>query len=191
MGAEKEHVKKIASLDAVLPQTQCGDCGYPACQPYAEAVAAGSAPIDRCAPGGRVVLQKIAQILAMDPSPYLDSVMQNHRQPSIFRIKPEECIGCTKCIKACPVDAIVGAPKHMHVIVADLCTGCGLCVTPCPVDCIDEVPLDAVTLAQQLNKSERWRSQYQAHQQRLQQDEAMKMAQYQSIKADVVGDVHA
>src|SRR3990167_972937 len=136
-------MKKIdpKTLDAVLPQTQCGECGYPGCLPYAEALAYGQATIDCCPPGGIKTLKALSQLLHIDSTPYFKQVEQNTRHPQIAIIREAECIGCTKCIPACPVDAIIGSPKHMHSVLKDSCTGCGLCVAPCPVDCITLVEI--------------------------------------------------
>ncbi len=133
----------VEQLDALLPQTQCGQCGYPGCKPYAEAVANGEA-INKCAPGGEDTIKKIADLLGVDIQP----IDENHEQddsshnnrPKVAFIIEEDCIGCTKCIQACPVDAILGAAKQMHTILIDECTGCDLCVAPCPVDCIEMRP---------------------------------------------------
>ncbi len=127
------------SIDSLLPQTQCGECGYAGCLPYAQALAAGTAAIDRCPPGGVKTLQALAKLLDIDPKAYIGHMEKNTRPPALAVIREEDCIGCTKCIQACPVDAIVGGAKYMHTILADECTGCGLCVDPCPVDCIDMV----------------------------------------------------
>lgn len=132
-------------IDALLPQTQCGDCGFSGCFPYAEALVAGVSPIDRCPPGGIGVLRALASALNQDPTPYLDAVTEHTRPPALAFIRESECIGCTKCIKACPVDAIIGSAKRMHAIIAHECTGCGLCVAPCPVDCIELLPMDKAT----------------------------------------------
>jgi len=126
-------------IDALLPQTQCGECGYPGCMPYAQALAVRAAPIDRCPPGGVKVVRELGRLLAIDATPYLNAAQQNTRMPARAVIREDECIGCTKCIQACPVDAIIGSAKQMHTILAHECTGCGLCVEPCPVDCIDVV----------------------------------------------------
>jgi electron transport complex protein RnfB len=143
----------VDEIDAILPQTQCGECGYSGCRPYAMALAQGIAPIDRCPPGGVKTLQGIATLLNADATPYLDAMQQNWRMPAVANIREAECIGCTKCIQACPVDAIIGTAKHMHTILAVECTGCGLCVAPCPVDCIEMQPLPQIeydkTLARQ------------------------------------------
>ena len=127
----------IQAIDALLPQTQCGECGYPGCRPYAEALAQGAAPIDRCPPGGVATVIALGKLLNRDATPYLETALHNTRPPSIAIIREAECIGCTKCIQACPVDAIMGTAKHMHSIISHECTGCGLCVAPCPVDCIE------------------------------------------------------
>ena len=122
-------------LDRILPQTQCGQCGYPGCRPYAEAMAAGDADIDRCPPGGDSGARALAHVLGVVPKPF-DRSRGEHKPPLVAVIVEADCIGCTKCIQACPVDAIVGASKHMHVVIEPLCTGCELCIPACPVDCI-------------------------------------------------------
>jgi electron transport complex protein RnfB len=128
----------VDSIDALLPQTQCGQCGHPGCKPYAEAIANGEL-INRCPPGGQETVDRLATLLGVDSRP-LDAVETAAEQDLVAIIIEEECIGCTKCIQACPVDAIVGAAKLMHTVIIDDCTGCDLCVDPCPVDCIDMVP---------------------------------------------------
>jgi electron transport complex protein RnfB len=130
-------------LDALLPQTQCTRCGYEGCRPYAEAMAAGRADANRCPPGGEPVLAALAQALARAPLP-LDPGVGPAMPPQVARIEEDACIGCTKCIQACPVDAIVGASKLMHTVIAAWCTGCELCIAPCPVDCIRLVPAPAL-----------------------------------------------
>nr|WP_300999768.1 RnfABCDGE type electron transport complex subunit B [Halomonas sp.] len=125
----------IDAIDALLPQTQCGKCGHPGCRPYAEAIAEGEA-INRCPPGGEETLARLA---ALTDRPALP-LEQPAQFPLAAVIREGECIGCTKCIQACPVDAILGASKRMHSVISQECTGCELCVAPCPVDCIDLVP---------------------------------------------------
>ncbi len=126
-------------INNILPQTQCGQCGYPGCRPYAEAIANGEA-INKCPPGGEAGIQALADLLDMEPTP-LDSEHGDVKTvPSVAFIREAECIGCTKCIQACPVDAILGAAKQMHTVITSECTGCDLCVEPCPVDCIDMIP---------------------------------------------------
>ncbi|MNO83539.1 Electron transport complex protein rnfB [compost metagenome] len=120
-------------VNALLPQTQCGQCGYPGCKPYAEAIAGGD-KINKCPPGGAATIHAIAELLDLPVEP-LDAPAET--PPRVAYIREAECIGCTKCIQACPVDAIVGAARQMHTVIAAECTGCDLCVEPCPVDCIE------------------------------------------------------
>ena len=129
-------------LDALLPQTQCTQCGYDGCRPYAEALAAGSAGANQCPPGGDDVAVQLARLLGREPVP-LDAA-HAYRPPQVALIDEAVCIGCTKCIQACPVDAIVGASKLMHTVIGSWCTGCELCVPPCPVDCISLEPASAL-----------------------------------------------
>lgn len=129
----------VEQIDAVLPQTQCGQCGYPGCKPYAEAIAEGD-DINKCPPGGEATIKKLADLMGVEPKP-LDAAHGEEDVKKVAFIREDECIGCTKCIQACPVDAILGAAKHMHTVITDECTGCDLCVDPCPVDCIDMVQL--------------------------------------------------
>lgn len=128
----------VDRIDAVLPQTQCGQCGYPGCRPYAEAIAADQADINQCPPGGEAGVKALAELLGREPKP-LNPENGEIKPPMVALIREDECIGCTKCIQACPVDAIVGAAKLMHTVIAEDCTGCELCIPPCPVDCIDMV----------------------------------------------------
>jgi electron transport complex protein RnfB len=131
-----------ARIDALLPQTQCTRCGYAGCLPYAEALAAGAADIDQCPPGGDAGAAQLAALLGRTAKP-VNPANGSCAPPRVALIDEATCIGCTKCIQACPVDAIVGASKRMHTVIADWCTGCELCVPPCPVDCItfEEVAL--------------------------------------------------
>jgi electron transport complex protein RnfB len=127
-------------IDAVLPQTQCEQCGYHGCRPYAEAIARGEAAINQCPPGGAAGIEKLAALLQRPVLP-LDPAHGVEKPRMLARIVEADCIGCTKCIQACPVDAIVGASKLMHTVLADDCTGCELCVPACPVDCIVLEPM--------------------------------------------------
>jgi Na+-translocating ferredoxin:NAD+ oxidoreductase subunit B len=127
-------------IDALLPQTQCTRCGYRACRPYAEAIAAGTAEINRCPPGGPQTIVALAALTGRSALP-LDSGCGTYGPPTIARIDEAACIGCTLCIAACPVDAIIGGAKRMHTVLPSLCTGCELCVAPCPVDCIAIEPI--------------------------------------------------
>lgn len=133
-------------IDAILPQTQCGQCGYPGCRPYAEAIAAGEADINQCPPGGAEGIQQLADLLGMEASP-LNAENGEETPPMVAVIDEQICIGCTKCIQACPVDAILGAAKVMHTVIEKECTGCELCVAPCPVDCIDMVSIHETTVS--------------------------------------------
>ncbi|HEX4854181.1 electron transport complex subunit RsxB [Arenimonas sp.] len=129
----------VERIDRLLPQTQCGQCGFPGCKPYARAIAAGEADINQCPPGGEAGVRALAELLGREPKPLNPG--NGVEKPAVVAVVIEaDCIGCTKCIQACPVDAIVGAPKRMHTVIADLCTGCELCLPPCPVDCIALVP---------------------------------------------------
>lgn len=122
-------------IDALLPQTQCGQCGFPGCRPYAEAMAKGEADINRCPPGGQTTIISLADLLGREPIP-LDAEVGEEKPKMVAIIDENICIGCTLCIQACPVDAILGAAKQMHTIIEAECTGCELCLEPCPVDCI-------------------------------------------------------
>jgi len=131
----------VEALDALLPQTQCGQCGHPGCKPYAEGIAKGE-PINKCPPGGQSTIDNIAELLGVE-APSLDEEHGEEAEvKTVAYIREDECIGCTKCIQACPVDAILGAAKQMHTVIVDECTGCDLCVEPCPVDCIDMLPVE-------------------------------------------------
>lgn len=122
-------------IDALLPQTQCTRCGFDGCRPYANAIASGEADIDQCPPGGDAGVAKLARLMARAAKP-LSPAFGPAMAPQVAVIEEDACIGCTKCIQACPVDAIVGASQRMHTVIASWCTGCELCIPPCPVDCI-------------------------------------------------------
>ena len=130
----------VDQIDKILPQTQCGQCTYPGCRPYAEAIAKGEADINQCPPGGEAVILALADLLGRDPKP-LNEEHGEHKEKRVAVIDEQVCIGCTLCIQACPVDCILGAAKQMHTIIQDECTGCELCIPPCPVDCISMVPV--------------------------------------------------
>jgi electron transport complex protein RnfB len=127
----------VEKIESILPQTQCGQCGYPGCKPYAEAIAKGEADINLCPPGGAEGVQRLADLLGRE----VKALDAEEKPKQVAVIDEETCIGCTLCIQACPVDAIVGAAKQMHTIVASLCTGCELCIKPCPVECIRMEPI--------------------------------------------------
>ncbi len=126
-------------IDALLPQTQCTRCGYDGCRPYAEAVADGAAAINRCPPGGAAGIDALARLLGRDPLP-LDPACGTEADPAVACIDPDACIGCARCLPACPVDAILGAQRYLHTVLARACNGCELCIASCPVDCIGMRP---------------------------------------------------
>ncbi|MHB1947782.1 MAG: electron transport complex subunit RsxB [Gammaproteobacteria bacterium] len=157
-------------INAILPQTQCGLCGYNGCMPYATALAERKAAINLCPPGGVNGLREIAKLMNEDPTPFLTEMAQTAKPKMLAVIREAECIGCTKCIQACPVDAILGAGKSMHTVIADECTGCELCIAPCPVDCIDMVMVGEQT-ATDKSKAAHYRKRYLARNKRLQLNE--------------------
>ena len=132
--------EKVDAIDSLLPQTQCGKCNYTGCRPYAEAIATGRADIYQCPPGGEATVQAIAQLMGQETRPSARAMEQENVQ-TVALIDEDLCIGCVKCIKACPVDAIIGARGFMHTVIKKYCTGCELCIPACPVDCISMVPL--------------------------------------------------
>ena len=136
----------VEAINARLPQTQCAQCGYPGCRPYAQAIADGQADINQCPPGGEAGVEALAELLGMEAKP-LDAARGEVKPPQVAIIDEDRCIGCTLCIQACPVDAIFGAARQMHTIIESECTGCELCLPPCPVDCIDLVPAKRPAMA--------------------------------------------
>ena len=131
----------VEKIDEILPLSQCGQGGYPGCRPYAEAISCNGEKINRCAPGGEAVMLKIAELLNVEPQPLDGEAQELTPARMVAVIDENNCIGCTKCIQACPVDAIVGATRAMHTVMSDLCTGCNLCVDPCPTHCISLQPV--------------------------------------------------
>lgn len=167
----------VERLEQLLPQTQCRQCGYDGCTPYAEALAQGAAAVNLCAPGGESVMHDLTQVLGL-PLQHSTSKPASAETRAIACIDETACIGCTACIRACPVDAIVGATKHMHTVIHDECSGCGLCLPPCPVDCIVMQPVDAAWLPlsrslvsgkpdERRGAAAQARTRYQHHRQRL------------------------
>lgn len=138
-GVEEDPI--VEQIDAVLPQSQCGQCGYPGCRPYADAVGNNGEAINKCAPGGEQTMLRLAELLNVEPQPLDGGAEILTPVRTVAWIDEENCIGCTKCIQACPVDAIVGATRAMHTVLSDVCTGCDLCVAPCPTDCIEMRPV--------------------------------------------------
>jgi len=131
----------VDQIDALLPQTQCGQCTYAGCRPYAEAIARGEADINQCPPGGETVIIALADLLDVEAKPLNAEHGEEKESKTVVYIDEDTCIGCTLCIQACPVDAILGAAKHMHTVIESECTGCDLCIPPCPVDCIHVKPV--------------------------------------------------
>ena len=163
-------------IDALLPQTQCRQCGYPGCRPYAEAVARGSADINRCPPGGDDTIGKLARLTGVSIKP-LDPACGTPAPPAVAVIDEALCIGCTLCIQACPVDAIVGASKLMHTVIAVECTGCGLCIPPCPVDCISMAETgERLTPQERGRRAQAYKKRYTARTLRLEREHAERRA---------------
>jgi electron transport complex protein RnfB len=140
-----ENLTLIDQINTLLPQTQCGQCSFPGCRPYAEAIASGVADINQCPPGGDEGIRDLAKLLGVSPKP-LNPEFGIQKPANVAFIIEQDCIGCVKCIAACPVDAIVGAAKLMHTVIASECTGCELCIAPCPVDCIVMRPVPVNTV---------------------------------------------
>lgn len=171
---------RIDAIDALLPQTQCTRCGFPACRPYAEAMARDEAPINRCPPGGSAGIERLARllgrpVLALDPECGSEKSLE-----TVARVVESDCIGCTKCIQACPVDAIVGAMNLMHTVIASTCNGCELCVPVCPVDCIvmDKAPAAPPAF----ERASGFRARYQAHQTRIERQDQEEAATREARK---------
>ena len=170
-------------IDALLPQTQCEQCGFHGCRPYAEAIANGEAPINRCPPGGAAGIARLAALLDVPMLP-LDPEHGVEKPRMLARIVEADCIGCTKCIQACPVDAIAGSAKLMHTVVADDCTGCELCVPACPVDCIvlEPMPLAQVHSTAHADAA---RAHFRRREARLAREQAQREAELAARKAQV------
>lgn len=135
-----EQTQLIEKVNLKLPQTQCAQCGYPGCRPYAQAIIVEQIPINRCPPGGDALINDLAEFLGTEVLP-LDDDFGQDKPAQVALIDEADCIGCTLCIAACPVDAIAGASRYMHTVIAEQCTGCELCLPPCPVDCIELIPV--------------------------------------------------
>jgi electron transport complex protein RnfB len=157
----------VSAIDQLLPQTQCTRCGYPSCRDYANAIAHGDARINQCPPGGTETIVALAKLTghALEP---LNRDNGIESAPTVAFIDEARCIGCTKCLPPCPVDAIIGAPRRMHTVIVEFCTGCELCVAPCPVDCIVMIPLLASPLPSLvLPEASDSRARYEAHNERI------------------------
>jgi len=156
------------AIDRLLPQTQCTRCGYQGCLPYAQAIAAGEAALNQCPPGGTETIIALTELLGGRTVAPLNRDNGSEAAPAVAFIDEDRCIGCTKCLPPCPVDAIAGAPRRMHTVIVDLCTGCELCVAPCPVDCIVMIPvLKSVSPALSLPDADESRARYAAHTARI------------------------
>jgi len=129
----------IEQINRLLPQTQCGQCGFPGCRPYAEAIAGDRAELNQCPPGGEATIFALSELLNRPPAP-LNPEFGEHKAHTVAVIDEDACIGCALCLQACPVDAILGAHRYMHTVIDAECTGCELCIAPCPVDCIEMFP---------------------------------------------------
>lgn len=164
----------IEAIDTLLPQTQCGDCTYTGCLPYATAIQKNQAPINLCLPGGVTVLEKLGKLLEIDVTNFTDEMTHKAKPKRLALIREAECIGCTKCIQACPVDAIFGSAKQMHTVIASECTGCNLCVAPCPMDCID-----MIETADQTYQPDHARQRFQARNLRLEKESQEVTQQFQ------------
>jgi electron transport complex protein RnfB len=172
----------VARIDALLPQTQCTRCGFAGCKPYAAAIASGSAEINQCPPGGAATIAALGALLdrpvqALNPANGIESA------PQVAWIDEARCIGCARCLAPCPVDAIVGAPKFMHTVMADRCTGCELCLPPCPVDCIELRPHGTAATSQAAEN----RGRYEAHHSRLEKRAEERRRQLDAKKAAARG----
>ena len=154
------------AIDDLLPQTQCTRCGYDGCRPYADAIASGRAQINQCPPGGSATIDALARLLGREPLA-LNPANGVEGPELVAQIDEERCIGCVKCLPPCPVDAIVGARKQMHTVVAELCTGCELCVAPCPVDCIVMLPRAALKGEHSAPTAQLNRARFDAHNARI------------------------
>jgi Na+-translocating ferredoxin:NAD+ oxidoreductase subunit B len=166
----------VEKIDEILPQTQCGRCGYAGCRPYAQAIAEGRADINRCPPGGNDNIRRLAKLMRVEAKPLAPEVGEP-KPRAVALIDESTCIGCALCIQVCPVDAIVGASKQMHTVIATECTGCELCLPPCPVDCIAMVPTGESlakaglrTRAREREAADRARSRYEFRQFRIERD---------------------
>ncbi|UCH53239.1 MAG: RnfABCDGE type electron transport complex subunit B [Pseudomonadota bacterium] len=174
-------IEIAARIDSCLPQTQCTRCGYPRCLTYAEAMARGEADINQCPPGGDITIQALARLLQVDTKP-LNPANGSHQGRVVAWVDEELCIGCRKCVDVCPVDAIIGANKLMHTVIAAQCTGCELCLPPCPVDCIRlravNIPVDRASPWPDYTRAEteQWRRRAAARLQRLDQRRAARGA---------------
>lgn len=182
----------VTDIEELLPQTQCGECGFSGCRPYAQALASDQVDIDKCPPGGLKTLKALSLLLKKPLPDNLSDFENKIRPPRVAQIQEDICIGCTKCIQACPVDAIIGMSKTMHHVISDECTGCGLCVEPCPMDCIE-----MTVIPKQIYDSKQAKLKYEARLIRLDKKARDKQVQYdvktldQEVKKDYILDALA
>ena len=176
----------VQDIENLLPQTQCQSCGYSGCRPYAQALVSGQAQINQCPPGGVHTLRALGELMKVHWQPFVADMEKQYRPPAVAKIREEACIGCTKCIQACPVDAIIGTTKKMHQIIPWECTGCGLCVEPCPVDCIDILPLD-----EEKFDKEKARIRYESRQMRKEKLEREKQTHYLEKSRETLNAQHS
>jgi electron transport complex protein RnfB len=179
----RDREARAERIDALLPQTQCRQCGYAGCRPYAEAIAGGSADINRCPPGGDETIRELAALTGLPARP-LDTACGAAMPPSVALIDEATCIGCTLCIQACPVDAIVGAAKLMHTVITAECSGCRLCVPPCPVDCISMPEAAGVPAAAERRRANHYKARYTARNERLERDRSRRRAPARETAAE-------
>lgn len=185
MSSEPSCAVDALRIDQLLPQTQCTRCGFNGCMPYAEAIVAGTAEINQCPPGGARTIAALAQLLGREPMP-LNPENGVEGPLQIARIIEDVCIGCTKCILVCPVDAIVGVQKRMHTVIASECTGCELCIPACPVDCIELVPDTHGRTAMGVSESALARSRFYARTERIERRKQEQAARIEAKRLALV-----
>ncbi len=179
--SNRSHIK-ANDIDAILPQTQCGLCEFTGCKPYADAIVNDNAPLDRCLPGGVKTLRILGELVGESIDSLVPEMQNKQKGPAVVSFRENECIGCTKCIQACPVDAIIGASKQMHTVLTDVCNGCELCIEPCPVDCIDIHLLPNRSDEENKNLADFWRDRYDIHQTRLEKMQKKSRAKHDAAK---------
>ncbi len=181
----------VEQLLTKLPQTQCQLCQHQGCRPYAEAIAQGQDDISKCQPGGLKTLHGLADVMGLDPAPWIETVQSQYKTPSRVVIDPDVCIGCTKCIQACPVDAIIGQAKAMHGVIDTECNGCDLCIPVCPMDCIYPVPKDTESDAAQNLLAIHYRERFETRTTRLLQEKTAKSQTHQQQKNTIAEKLKA
>lgn len=174
----------ITAIENALPQTQCGLCEYSGCKPYAEAIAYNNESIDRCLPGGIRTLRALGIITQQNSTPFETEMTKKAKPAMLAVIREAECIGCTKCIQACPVDAIIGASKEMHTVIADVCTGCELCIEPCPVDCIDLIEIAERDEQTQQTFAQALKKRYEVRNKRIAKEALLNAKQHKAAKLE-------